>query len=55
MSKLGFGFMRLPLTDPKDAASIDIPLLTKMVDLCLVATIILTPLFATAISPVNRH
>ena len=25
--------MRLPLTDPKDAASVDIPLLTKMVDL----------------------
>jgi predicted aldo/keto reductase-like oxidoreductase len=33
MSKLGFGFMRLPLTDPKDAASVDIPLLTQMVDL----------------------
>jgi predicted aldo/keto reductase-like oxidoreductase len=33
MSKLGFGFMRLPLTDPKDATSVDIPLLTKMVDL----------------------
>ena len=33
MSKLGFGFMRLPLTDPKDAAGVDIPLLTKMVDL----------------------
>lgn len=33
MSKLGFGFMRLPLTDPADATSVDIPLLTKMVDL----------------------
>ena len=32
MSKLGFGFMRLPLTDPKDATSVDLPLLTKMVD-----------------------
>ena len=33
MSKLGFGFMRLPLTDPKDATSIDIELLKQMVDL----------------------
>ena len=37
MSKLGFGFMRLPLTDPKDAASVDIPLLTQMVDLYMSA------------------
>lgn len=33
MSKLGFGFMRLPLTDPKDGSSVDIPTLTKMVDM----------------------
>ena len=30
--KLGFGLMRLPLTNPEDAASIDIELLKKMVD-----------------------
>lgn len=30
--KLGFGLMRLPLTDPNDAASIDIELTKKMVD-----------------------
>lgn len=33
MSKLGFGFMRLPLTDPSDGASVNIELLTEMVDL----------------------
>ena len=33
MSKLGFGFMRLPVTNPQDAASIDIELLGQMVDL----------------------
>lgn len=31
--KLGFGFMRLPLTDPQDQASIDYPELNAMVDL----------------------
>ena len=31
--KLGFGLMRLPTTDPKNAASVDIELLKKMVDL----------------------
>ncbi|MDD3920070.1 MAG: aldo/keto reductase [Eubacteriales bacterium] len=35
MSKLGFGFMRLPVTDPNDATSVNIELLTKMVDLYL--------------------
>lgn len=30
--KLGFGLMRLPLTDPNDGASIDLPLLEQMVD-----------------------
>ena len=30
--KLGFGLMRLPLTDPKNAASIDIEHMKKMVD-----------------------
>ena len=30
--KLGFGCMRLPLTDPKDQKSIDIEHLKKMVD-----------------------
>ncbi|MBE6976062.1 MAG: 4Fe-4S dicluster domain-containing protein [Ruminococcaceae bacterium] len=30
--KLGFGLMRLPLTDPNDSGSIDIPLLKQMVD-----------------------
>ncbi|MGN0395649.1 MAG: aldo/keto reductase, partial [Coprococcus sp.] len=30
--KLGFGLMRLPLTNPEDAASIDIELTKKMVD-----------------------
>jgi predicted aldo/keto reductase-like oxidoreductase len=33
--KLGFGCMRLPLTDPKDQTSIDIPQFEKMVDLFL--------------------
>jgi len=33
MKKLGFGFMRLPVTDHSNAASIDIPLLCQMVDL----------------------
>jgi predicted aldo/keto reductase-like oxidoreductase len=32
MKKLGFGFMRLPLTDPEDKGSIDIELTKKMVD-----------------------
>ncbi len=30
--KLGFGFMRMPLTDPKDDKSIDMPVLKGMVD-----------------------
>lgn len=43
MSKLGFGFMRLPLTDPKDGSAVDIPTLTKMVDMYMhPATTILT-------------
>ncbi len=32
MSKLGFGFMRLPLKDPNDQTSIDLPQLEKMAD-----------------------
>lgn len=32
MNKLGFGMMRLPCTDKKDAGSLDIPEITKMVD-----------------------
>ncbi len=32
MKKLGFGLMRLPLTDPNDAGSIDIPQVCQMVD-----------------------
>ena len=32
MKKLGFGFMRLPLTDPNDRASVDVELTKKMVD-----------------------
>lgn len=32
MSQLGFGFMRLPLTDPNDPAAIDIPRVEEMVD-----------------------
>lgn len=34
-NKLGFGFMRLPLTDPKDQTAIDYDELNKMVDLFL--------------------
>jgi hypothetical protein len=30
--KLGFGFMRLPITDKEDQASIDFEQLNKMVD-----------------------
>ena len=30
--KLGFGLMRLPLTDPDDESSIDIELMKQMVD-----------------------
>ncbi|MBR1634463.1 MAG: aldo/keto reductase [Lachnospiraceae bacterium] len=30
--KLGFGFMRMPLSDPNDQTSIDLPQLEKMVD-----------------------
>lgn len=33
MKKLGFGLMRLPLTDPADSGSVDIELLKKMVDI----------------------
>ncbi len=33
MKKLGFGFMRLPLTDNSDAGSIDIDIVKKMVDI----------------------
>jgi len=32
MRKLGFGVMRLPLTNPEDGKSIDMPLFEKMVD-----------------------
>ena len=32
MKKLGFGLMRLPLTDANDAKSIDIPAVCEMVD-----------------------
>lgn len=32
MKKLGFGCMRLPLVDPNDDASIDLPLMCRMVD-----------------------
>ena len=35
MKKLGFGFMRLPLTDSADQTSIDLPLTEKMADLFL--------------------
>jgi len=35
MKKLGFGLMRLPVTDPADSASVDIEQLCKMVDLFL--------------------
>ena len=33
--KLGFGFMRLPVTDPNDEGSINMELLKEMVDLYL--------------------
>ena len=33
MKKLGFGLMRLPLTDPGDAANVDMEQLKQMVDL----------------------
>ena len=33
--KLGFGFMRMPLTDPSDQKSVDIPQVKKMADLFL--------------------
>lgn len=33
--KLGFGFMRLPLTDPKEDTSIDMTQVETMVDLFL--------------------
>ena len=32
MKKLGFGFMRMPLTDPGDQAAIDMPRVEEMVD-----------------------
>ena len=32
MNKLGFGFMRMPLTDPGDQTAIDMPQLERMVD-----------------------
>ena len=34
--KLGFGLMRLPLTDANDKGSIDIEALKEMVDTCIV-------------------
>ena len=30
--KLGFGLMRLPLTDPDDAASVDLAQTSRMID-----------------------
>lgn len=33
MAELGFGLMRLPLTDPKDQTSVDIPQVERMVDM----------------------
>ena len=33
MKKLGFGLMRLPLTDASDPASIDVEQVKKMVDI----------------------
>ena len=33
LKKLGFGLMRLPVLDPKNAASVDIEQLKQMVDL----------------------
>ena len=35
MKKLGFGLMRLPLTDPNVDSSVDVELLKKMVDVFL--------------------
>ena len=35
MKKLGFGFMRLPMTDKDDPKSIDKEMLKKMVDIFL--------------------
>ena len=32
MTELGFGLMRLPLMDPEDPTSVDIPQLEAMVD-----------------------
>jgi predicted aldo/keto reductase-like oxidoreductase len=32
MKKLGFGFMRLPQTDPADWSKVDMPLVERMVD-----------------------
>ena len=37
MKKLGFGCMRLPLTNPADPTSIDVPLVSQMVDEYLAA------------------
>ena len=37
MKKLGFGMMRLPLTDPDDLKSIDQPEVNRMVDAFLEA------------------
>ena len=33
MKKLGFGFMRLPLTDVNDASTVDLEQVIKMTDL----------------------
>ena len=33
MKKLGFGMMRLPLTDPNNAAAVDVEQVKRMVDL----------------------
>jgi len=33
MKKLGFGLMRMPLTDPNDDAAVDIEQVKRMVDL----------------------
>ena len=33
MKKLGFGFMRLPLTDANDASTVDLEQVIKMTDL----------------------
>ena len=37
MSELGFGLMRLPLKDPSDQSSVDVPQLKEMVDMFLEA------------------